>query len=92
MLSVSAALIILTFGLLIVPLLEVKSYAVVLSFYIKIVKERTLQLFSLKHSIKKGTFFLFRAKWKLFKSDRGEYSPPPPFLEVTVINMNISIN
>ena len=40
-------------------------------------KGKTLQACSLKHSVKKGMFFLFKAKLKLFKSGRGgEYSPP----------------
>ena len=43
--------------LLIVPLSEVKSYVVVLSFYIKMMKRRTLQACSLKHDIKKGIIF-----------------------------------
>ena len=36
---------------------EIKSYVVVLSFYIKMIKRRTLQVSSLKHSIKKDMFF-----------------------------------
>ena len=35
-------------GLLIAPLLEIKSYALVLSFYIKMMKRRTLQACSFK--------------------------------------------
>ena len=41
-------------GLLTVPLSEIKSYVVVLSFYIKMMKGRRLQACSLRHSIKKG--------------------------------------
>ena len=39
-----------------VPLSEIKSYVVVMSFYIKMMKRRTLQACSLRHSIKKGKF------------------------------------
>ena len=35
-------------GLLIVPLAEIKNYVVVLSFYIKMMKRRTLQACSFK--------------------------------------------
>ena len=42
---------------LIVPLSGVNSYVVVLSSYIKMMKRRTLQICSLKHSIKKGILF-----------------------------------
>ena len=56
--------------LLIVPLLEIKSYVVVLSFYIKMMKRRTLQDCSLRHSIKKGMFYV-KGKLDLFKSGRG---------------------
>ena len=41
-------------GLLAVPLSEIKSYVVLLSFYIKMIKGRRLQACSLRHSIKKG--------------------------------------
>ena len=41
----------------IVPLFEVKSYVVVLSFYTKMIKRRTLSVFSLKHSIRKDMLF-----------------------------------
>ena len=40
--------------LLIVPLSEIKSYDVVLSFYIKMMKQRTLQACDSRHSTKKG--------------------------------------
>ena len=36
------------------PTSEIKSYAVELSFYIKLMKGRRLQACSLRHSIKKG--------------------------------------
>ena len=39
------------------PLSETKSYVVVLSFYIKMIKRKTLQVSSSKHSIKKDMFF-----------------------------------
>ena len=42
---------------LIVPLSGVKSYVVVLSSYIKMMKRRTLQICNLKHSIKKDILF-----------------------------------
>ena len=35
---------------------EITSYVVLMSFYIKMMKRRTLQACSLRHSIKKGTF------------------------------------
>ena len=40
--------------LLIVRLSEIKSYVVVLSFYIKMMKQRTLQACNSRHSTKKG--------------------------------------
>ena len=40
--------------LLTVPLSEIKSYVVVLSFYIKMMKQRTLQACNSRHSTKKG--------------------------------------
>ena len=60
--------------LLIVPLSEIKSYVAILSFYIKMMKRRTLQICSLRHSIKKGMFSV-QDKLELFKSGMGEYSP-----------------
>ena len=39
------------------PLSETKRYVVVLSFYIKMIKRKTLQVSSSKHSIKKDMFF-----------------------------------
>ena len=74
--------------LLIVPLSEIKSYVVVLSFYIKMMKQRTLQACSLRHSIKKGMFFVL-GKVDLFKLGRGgsspllaplDYAPADPFM------------
>ena len=44
--------------LLIVPLSEINSYVVVLSFYIKMMKRSTLQGCSLSHSIKKAMFYV----------------------------------
>ena len=61
--------------LLIVPLSEIKSYVAILSFYIKMMKRRTLQICSLRHSIKKGMFSV-QGKLDLFKSGMGEYPPP----------------
>ena len=61
--------------LLIVPLSEIKSYVVVLSFYIKMMKRRTFQACSLRHSIKTGMFFV-SGKMDLFKSGRGGVLPP----------------
>ena len=60
-------------GLLIVPLSEIKSYVVVLSFYKKMMKQRTLPACSLRYSIKKGMFSV-KGKLDLFKLDRGESS------------------
>ena len=62
--------------LLIVPLSEIKSYVAILSFYIKMMKRRTLQICSLRHSIKKGMFSV-QGKLDLFKSGMGEYPLPP---------------
>ena len=56
---------------------EIKSYVVVLSFYIKIMKKRTSQACSLKYSIKKDMFSVW-SKLNLFKSSRRETSPPFP--------------
>ena len=39
------------------PLSEIKSYVVVLSLYIKMIKRRTHQVSSSKHSIKKDMLF-----------------------------------
>ena len=53
-------------GLLIAPLSEIKSYAVVLSFYIKMMKRITLQACILRYSFKKDIFS----------------PPPPPPLDI----------
>ena len=60
-----------------VPLSE--SYVVVLSFYIKVMEQRTLQACSLRHNIKK-VMFSVQGKLDLFKSGRrgGEFSSPYP--------------
>ena len=52
---------------------EIKSYVVVLSFYIKMMKRRTLQACSLKHIIKKACF-LFRTNW-IYLSRAGGSTP-----------------
>ena len=49
---------------------EIKSDVVVLSCYIKMMKQRTFQACSLKHSIKKGMFYV-QGKLNFFKSGRG---------------------
>ena len=69
--------------LLIVPLREIKIYVVVLSFYIKMMKQRTLQACSLRHSIKKACF-LFRANWTCLSWAGG--SPPLPPLATHLIS------
>ena len=48
---------------------EITSYVVLMSFYIKMMKRRTLQACSLRHSIKKGTF-------SCWSPAGGESSPP----------------
>ena len=60
--------------LLIGSLSEIKSYVVVLSFFIKMMKQRTFQACSLKYSTKKGMFYV-QDKLKFFKSGRGQSSP-----------------
>ena len=65
--------------LLIRSLSEIKGYVVVLSFYIKMMKERTSQACSLKHSIKKGMFSVY-GKLNSFKPGRGGSPLPPPLL------------
>ena len=62
--------------LVVVPLSEIKSYVVVLSFYIKMMKRRTLQACSLRHNIKKGMFSV-QGKLGLFDSGRGRVLPSP---------------
>ena len=49
---------------------EIKTYVVVMSFYMKMMKQRTLQPYSLRHSIKKDMFSVL-GKLDLFKSSRG---------------------
>ena len=44
--------------LLILPLSEINSYVVALSFYIKMMKRRTIQGCRLSHSIKKAMFYV----------------------------------
>ena len=63
--------------LLIRSLSEIKSYVVVLSFFIKIMKQRIFQACSLKHSTKKGMFYV-QSKLNFFKSSRGGVLPPSP--------------
>ena len=64
-------------GLLAVLHSEIKSYVVLLSFCIKMMKGRLLQACSLRHSIKKGMLSVW-GKLDLFKSNRGGVLPPPP--------------
>ena len=64
-------------GLLAVPLLEIKGYVVLLSFYIKMMKGRRLQACSLRHGIKNGMLSVW-GKLDLFKSARRAVLPPPP--------------
>ena len=58
------------------PLSEIKSYVVVLSFYIKMIKRRTLQVSSLKHSIKKDILFSLGQTEIILVGQVG--SPPSP--------------
>ena len=60
---------------LIVPLSEVKSFFVVLSFYIKMMQRRTLRTCSLKHSIKKACFSV-QGKIEFILVGRGGVLPP----------------
>ena len=66
--------------LLIGSLSEIKSYVVVLSFFIKIMKQRTFQACSLKHSTKKGMFYV-QSKLNFFKTGKGGSPPPCAILE-----------
>ena len=59
------------------PLCEVKSYAMVLSFYKKMMKWRTLQGCSLKHSIKKGMFFCLGQNWNYLNQAGGVFPTSP---------------
>ena len=73
--------------LLIVPLSEIKSYVVVLLFYIKMMKGRTLHAYSLlRHSINKGMFSVY-GKLDLFKLGRGGSSPPHSPLGYTPVKI-----
>ena len=58
------------------PLSEIKCCGAVPSFYIKMMKRRTLQACSLKHSIQKDMFCVL-GKMNLFRSGKGKSSPPP---------------
>ena len=55
---------------------EIKTYIVVMSFCIKVRKQRT-QACSLRHSIKKECF-LFRANWTCLSRAGGNPPPLPP--------------
>ena len=59
-----------------VPLSEVKSYVEILSFYIKMMKQKTLQTCRLKHSIKKGMFFCLGQNWNYLSLAGGVLAPP----------------
>ena len=61
------------------PLSEIKSYALVLSFRIRMMKRKTLQTRSLKHSIKKHVS-LFRANRNYSSWTGGVISPSLPLL------------
>ena len=63
-------------GLLTVSLSEIKSYVVVLSFYVKMMTGKRLQVCNLRHSIKKGMLSV-KGKLVLFKSRKGRVFPPP---------------
>ena len=70
--------------LLTVPLSEIKSYVLVLPFYIKMMKQRTLQACNSRHSTKKDIAqknFSVWGKLDLFKPGMGGVLPPssPPF-------------
>ena len=67
-----------------VPLSEVKSYVEILSFYIKMMKQKTLQTCRLKHSIKKGMFFCLGQNWNYLSLAGGVLAPPgyaPAFIK-----------
>ena len=73
------------------PLSEIKSYVVVLSFYIKMIKRRTLQVSSLKHSIKKDMLFSL-GQIEIILVRHGGFlpsSPPPPWLRTCKITVRI---
>ena len=54
---------------------EITSYVVLMSFYIKMMKRRTLQACSLRHSIKNRMFSVF---WTCLSRAVGEEGSPPP--------------
>ena len=60
------------------PLSEIKSYVVVLSFYIKMIKRRTLQVSSSKHSIKKDMLFSLVQIEIILVGQGGVLPAPPP--------------
>ena len=61
--------------LLIVSLSEFKSCGVVPFLYIKIIKQRTLQAFTLKHSIKKRACFHFWVNWTCLRRAGRSHLP-----------------
>ena len=60
------------------PLSEIKSYVMVLSFYIKMIKRRTLQVSNLKHSIKKDMLFSLGKIEIILVGQGGVLLPLPP--------------
>ena len=69
---------------------EIKSYVAVLSFYIKMIKWRTLQVSSLKHSIKKDMFFCLGQIEIILVGQGGiplQPLPPPPLATRLVIKL-----
>ena len=60
------------------PLSEIKSYVVVLSFYIKMIKRKTPQVSSSKHSIKKDMLFSLGQIEIILVGQGGSPSPLPP--------------
>ena len=60
------------------PLSEIKSYVVVLSFYIKMIKRRTIHVFSLELSIKKDMLFSLGQIEIILVGQGGSPSPLPP--------------
>ena len=60
------------------PLSEIKSYVMVLSFYIKMIKRRTLQVSNLKHSIKKDMLFSLGQIEIILVGQGGVLLPLPP--------------
>ena len=70
---------------------EIKTYVVVMSFYMKMMKRRTLQPCSLRHSIKKACF-LFRANWTCLNWAGGRIPPPPPWLCACIFVLGQIVN